>query len=60
MTLTLNKAGTATSTSASVVSKAQPIVNGHLVTVTVSFTNYNRLVSVQMQTVVNALSAGQP
>ena len=46
--------------SASVVSKVQPVVNGHLVTVTVSFTNYNKKVNLQLQSLVNKLSAGQP
>ena len=60
VTLALDKYGTSTWTAASVVSKVQPVVNGHLVTVTVSFTNYNKKVNLQLQSLVNKLSAGQP
>jgi prepilin-type N-terminal cleavage/methylation domain-containing protein len=60
VTLAANKSGTATSTFASVISLVQPVLNGHVVTVTVSFTNYDQLVNVQLQTLINRHSGGQP
>src|SRR5262249_44476706 len=59
--LALNKTGTNTRAAGILVSKVQPVANGHMVTVSVVFTNMNLTpVTATLQTLINQHSPGQP
>ena len=58
--LVLNKSGTATLVGGTLTAAISPSSQGHLVTVTVTTTNASQLLSVQLQTLVNRMSGGQP
>jgi type II secretory pathway pseudopilin PulG len=59
--LALNKTGTNTRAAGLLISKVEPVANGHLVTVSVKFTNMNVTpVTAQLQTLINHHSPGQP
>jgi hypothetical protein len=58
--LSLNKTGTSNAITGTMTAVISPVAQGHLVTVTVVSTNYNQPMSVQLQTVVNKSSGGQP
>jgi prepilin-type N-terminal cleavage/methylation domain-containing protein len=54
------KSGTTNLAVGTMVSLIQPVVAGHLATVTVTYTNYGKPASVRLQTVINKHSGGQP
>ena len=58
--LALNKAGTSTLVGGAMTTLVAPVSQGHLVTVTVSMTNANQAMNVQLQTVINAKSGNKP
>jgi Tfp pilus assembly protein PilE len=58
--IAMDKSGTTNVVTGVVLSEVEPVANGHLVTVTVTFTNYGRPMSAQLQTVINKHSGGQP
>ncbi|HEY2952873.1 MAG TPA: type II secretion system protein [Verrucomicrobiae bacterium] len=58
--LSLNKTGTSNAITGTMAAVISPVAQGHLVTVTVTSTNYNQPMTVQLQTVVNKSSGGQP
>jgi type II secretory pathway pseudopilin PulG len=59
--LALNKTGTTNRAAGVLISKVQPVANGHLVTVSVVFTNMNLTpLTAQLQTLINQHSPGQP
>jgi len=58
--LALNRAGNSTVLSGVLKTVVSPKSQGHLVTVTVTATNNSQPMTVQLQTVVNKKSGGQP
>jgi type II secretory pathway pseudopilin PulG len=58
--LALDKAGGATLVGAAMTTLITPVAQGHLVTVTVSTTNANQAMNVQLQTVINEKSGNKP
>lgn len=58
--LALNKAGTSTLVPATLSTVIAPVSKGHLVTVTVATTNANQVLRVQLQSLINRMSGGQP
>ena len=61
--ISLNKDGSAYRVPGVVISQIKPIAQGHLITVTATFTNadqpLNPIISVSLQSVVNSFSGGQ-
>ena len=60
VTLSVNRNGSAVNCQALVTTSLQAVLDGHVATVVVSYTNYNQPASVQLQTLINKLSGGQP
>jgi hypothetical protein len=60
VTLSINRAGTAVGSQAVVTTSVEKVVNGHLATAVVSYTNAAQPAIVKLQTLVNKLSGGQP
>lgn len=60
VTMSVNRQGTAISSQALVTTSLEPVLNGHVATVVVAYTNYHQPASVQLQTLINKLSGGQP
>lgn len=60
VTLALDRAGTSTLVPATLNTVIAPVSKGHLVTVTVATTNSNQILSVQLQSLINRMSGGQP
>lgn len=58
--LALNKTGTSILVPATMNTVIAPVSKGHLVTVTVSTTNANQVLRVQLQSLINGMSGGQP
>jgi len=57
--IALNQAGTTFLVPGTLISKIEPVASGHLVTVTGTFQEPRRTLTVTLQTVVNRFSAGQ-
>ena len=57
--ISLSKAGTNFLVSGTVVSKIQPVSAGHLVTVTATFQEPPRSITVSLQTLINRYTTGQ-
>src|SRR5712691_5023162 len=57
--IALNKAGTTFLVPGTVISKIEPVASGHLVTVTGTFQEPRKTLTVTLQAVVNRFSAGQ-
>lgn len=58
--LSLNKTGTSNQITGTLTAVISPVAQGHLVTVTVKSTNYSQPMTVQLQTLINKSSGGQP
>jgi len=58
--LALDRAGTSTLLSGALKTVVSPVSQGHMVTVTVTATNNSQPITVQLQTLVNKKSGGQP
>lgn len=58
--LSLDKAGAATLVGAAMTTTITPVAQGHLVTVTVSTTNADQAMNVQLQTMINEKSGNKP
>jgi hypothetical protein len=60
VTLALDRAGSNYLQTARLLTTTRPVANGHLVTVSLTFSNAFRPTNLWLQTVVNQYSAGQP
>lgn len=60
VSISLDKGGTQYQVPGTLITRIEPVVSGHLVTVSASFNSLGSPVQAQLQTVLNKFSGGQP